>query len=430
MRLLIKGGRVVDPISKTEKNLDILIEHGKITELGEDLSSTLINKQLTEIDVKGKVVAPGLIDMHTHLREPGREDEETIETGTKAAAAGGFTSICSMPNTDPTNDNSSITEFILSQAREVGKINVFPIGSLTLKSKGENLAEFGYQKKAGIVAVSDDGRPVMDAELMRRAMEYAKMFNLPVITHSEDLNLSSAGQMNEGYYSTILGFKGVPNAAEEVMIARDIILCELTGVHLHVAHVSTAGSVRLIADAKKRGVPITSEVTPHHLSLSDESIQTFDTNYKVNPPLRTPKDIEALKEGLKEGIIDVIATDHAPHSLAEKELEFNYASCGMIGLETALPLALRLYHSKIMELSDLIAKFTINPARILDLKNKGCLKTQMDADLTIIDLDKKFIVDVNKFKSKSKNSPFNGWELKGKAVCTIVKGRIVYSELG
>ena len=428
MRILIKGGRVIDPASKTNELLDILIEQGKIIKLSKNIPTSTIIDPYTIIDATDKIVVPGLIDLHTHLREPGREDEETIETGTKAAAAGGFTSICCMPNTRPVNDNQSITEFILTQAKKEGRVNVLPIGAITIGLEGRRLAEFGHQKQAGVVAVSDDGKPVMDAEIMRRAMEYSKMFNLPVITHNEDLALSEDGQMNESYTSTVLGLKGIPNAAEESMIARDIILAELTKAQLHIAHVSTAGSVRIIKAAKKRGINITAEVAPHHFTLSDETIETFDTNFKVNPPLRVSSDIEALKHGLKDGTIDAIASDHAPHTIAEKELEFCYSPFGIIGLETSLSLALKLYHNHILTLSNLIAKYTINPATILRLENKGRLQLEGDADITIIDLNKEFVIDVNKFNSKSKNSPFHGWKLKGKAIYTIVKGKIVFMD--
>jgi dihydroorotase len=335
-----------------------------------------------------------------------------------------------MANTEPVIDNQSIVKFILDKAKEEGLINVFPVGSVTKGLKGEELAEIGELKRAGVVALSDDGEPLMNSEVMRRALEYSKMFNLPIISHPEDKNLSAGGVMNEGYISTILGFKGIPPQAEEIMVARDLILTEMIGGNLHFAHLSTRGSVELVREAKRRGVKVTSEVTPHHFTLSDEEVRSFDTDTKVNPPLRTEEDVKAVKQGLREGVIDAIATDHAPHSFEEKNVEYDYAPFGVVGLETALPLVItELVEKKVLSLKEAIAKLTINPAKILGI-DKGTLARGKDADLTIIDLKKEIIVDPNKFKSKSKNSPFKNWKLRGVAVMTIVKGKPVYQTVG
>lgn len=421
--LLIKNGRVIDPSSGIDDYLDVLIDQGKIVNVrrgGEEKEDRI--KQI--IDARDKVVVPGLIDMHVHLREPGHEYKETIKTGCQAAASGGFTSIACMPNTDPVNDNQSVTEYILDKARREGCVNVLPIGAITKGLQGEYLTEMGELSSMGIVAVSDDGKSVKNSELMRRGMEYARNFNLPVICHCEDSDLVAGGVMNEGYTSTRLGLKRIPNAAEEVIVARDILLAELTGCCVHIAHVSTAGSVRIIREAKSRGVKVTAETTPHYFSLSEEALESFDTNLKVNPPLRSVRDVEVIKEGLKDGTLDVIATDHAPHSSLEKDVEFDYASSGMVGLETALPLALQLVKEKVLSLPELLLKFTANPAKILGI-SKGTLMTGADADITIVDLSLKKKIDVTKFKSKSKNSPFHGWELQGEALYTIVKGKVV-----
>ena len=423
MKLLIKGGRVIDPANGVDEVLNILIKDGKIW----DLTSKVKNGKV--IEAEGYVVVPGLIDIHTHLREPGYEYKEDIRSGSLAAAAGGFTSVACMPNTDPVNDNASVTRYILAKASREGMVNIYPIGAITSGLKGERLSEIGELKEAGCVALSDDGNPVMNSEVLRRGMEYARGFNLPIISHCEDINLSKDGQINEGFVSTELGLKGIPNCAEEIMVARDIALAELTGCKLHIAHVSSAGSVRIIREAKKRGVNVTAEVTPHHFTLTEEAVYNYDTNAKVNPPLRTREDVEALREGLKEGVIDAIATDHAPHELEAKELEFNRAANGIIGLETALPLTLKLVEEGVLSLDEAIARLTINPARIIGI-NKGTLGIGMDADLTIIDLNREYIIDKEKLRSKSKNTPFHGWRVKGKVVCTIIKGRIVYGESG
>jgi dihydroorotase len=420
MALVVKFGRVVDPAQKIDELLEVLIDDGRIVKLGKDLRAEEV------IDARGKIVCPGFLDMHTHLREPGREDEETIESGTWAAAAGGFTGICCMANTSPINDNQAVTDFILHQAKIHAAVAVYPIGAITKGLKGEEMAEFEDLKSSGCVALSDDGRPVMNSNLMRRALEYAGMLELPIIDHCEDLNLSGAGVMNEGFTSTRLGFRGIPAASEEVMVARDIILAEMTGSPLHIAHVSTAGSARLIREAKSRGVKVSGEVTPHHFSLSEETLESFDTNLKMNPPLRSAEDMAALRQGLADGTLEAIASDHAPHAVSEKEVEFDYAVTGIIGLETAVSLSLHeLYHKGLLPLSNLVAKFTSGPAGILGLK-KGCLAPGMDADLTLLDLEKEVVVDLARSCSKSRNSPFHGWTLKGGPWMTIYGGRIVY----
>ncbi len=423
--LLIKNGRVIDPSGDIDDHLDILMDQGKIVKLRRSGDKEEKESEVVQIiDARDKVVVPGLIDMHVHLREPGYEYKETIKTGCQAAASGGFTSIACMPNTSPVNDNQSVTEYILDKAKREGCVNVFPVGAITKGLEGEFLAEMGELRNTGVVAVSDDGKSVINGELMRRGMEYARNFNLLVICHCENPDLVAGGVMNEGFTSTRLGLKGIPNAAEETIVARDIILAEMTGCRVHIAHVSTEGAVRIIREAKSRGVNVTAETAPHYFSLSEEALESFDTNFKVNPPLRSARDVEAVKQGLKDGTLDVIATDHAPHSSLEKDVEFDYASFGLIGLETALPLALQLVKEKVLSLSELIAKFTVNPAKILNI-SKGRLNPGNDADITIIDVSLKNRVDVNQFKSRSRNSPFHGWELEGGAVFTIVKGKVI-----
>ena len=423
--LLIKNGRVIDPSGDIDDHLDILVDQGKIVKLRRSGDKEEKESEVVQIiDARDKVVVPGLIDMHVHLREPGYEYKETIKTGCQAAASGGFTSIACMPNTSPINDNQSVTEYILDKAKREGCVNVFPVGAITKGLEGEFLAEMGELRNTGVVAVSDDGKSVINGELMRRGMEYARNFNLLVICHCENPDLVAGGVMNEGFTSTRLGLKGIPNAAEETIVARDIILAEMTGCRVHIAHVSTEGAVRIIREAKSRGVNVTAETAPHYFSLSEEALESFDTNFKVNPPLRSARDVEAVKEGLKDGTLDVIATDHAPHSSLEKDVEFDYASSGLVGLETALPLALQLVKEKVLSLSELITKFTVNPAKILNI-SKGRLNPGNDADITIIDVSLKNRVDVNQFKSRSRNSPFHGWELEGGAVFTIVKGKVI-----
>jgi len=429
MKLLLTGARVIDPAQKIDSRLDVLLENGKIAKTGPHLAKSTRSKdteKITElIDLEGMILVPGLIDMHTHLREPGYEYKETIATGVTAAVTGGFTSIACMPNTNPINDNRATTEFIRRKAAEVALANVYPVGAISRNSEGSQLTEFWDLKEAGIVALSDDGKPVMNAGLMRRAMEYAHSLQLPIISHCEDIHLSANGVMNEGYYSTILGLNGIPAIAEEAMIARDILIAEFTKTAVHIAHVSTAGSVRLIRDAKARGLKVTAETAPHYFTLKDESLQSYDTNFKVNPPLRTEQDVHAIKEGLADGTIDAIACDHAPHGRTDKEVEFEYAANGISGLETSLGLSLNLIHSKILTWPELIARMSLNPARILNLP-KGTLVTGADADITVIDPLRPWTVDVQTFRSRGKNSPFNGRQMQGKVILTIVGGEIKY----
>jgi dihydroorotase len=427
MKLLIVNGRVVDPANRLDNILDLLIVDGKITRVGAKLLDTLpTTKDAQIIDASGKLVVPGLMDLHTHLREPGYEYKETVKTGTAAAAAGGFTTICVMPNTNPVNDNQSVTEFILEKAQKEGIVNVCPIGAITKRSQGQELAEIAELKMAGCVAISDDGRPVMNSEVMRRAMEYAKTFDLPVIDHCEDLNLSEGGVMHEGHISTQLGLKGIPSASEEVMVARDLILAEQTGAHLHLAHISTAGSVRMIREAKARSLRVTAEACPHHFTLTHEALMDFDANKKMNPPLRTKADVEAIIEGLRDGTLDAIATDHAPHAPEEKLQELESAPFGVIGLETAWPLSYALVTSGALPLEIMVARLTINPARIIQ-SDRGTLSEGAMADVTIIDPEETWVVDSGELQSKSKNTPFVGWKMKGRAIKTIVGGKVVWT---
>ena len=428
--LLIKNGRVLDPANGVDDYLNVLVDRGTVVELSKSAFEGQEKEGRMEvIDAREMLVVPGLLDMHVHLREPGHEYKETIQTGCQAAAAGGFTSIACMPNTNPVNDNKSVTEYILDRAQRDGCVNVFPIGAITKGLAGESLSEMGELRAAGAVAVSDDGKAVKNSELMRRAMEYAKTFDLLVICHCEDSDVAASGVMNESFTSTRLGLKGIPSVAEEIVVARDILLAELTGCRIHIAHVSTEGSVRIIRDAKSRGVRVTAETAPHYFSLTEELLTSFDTNLKVNPPLRSSRDVEAIKEGLHDGVIDVIATDHAPHSSLEKDIEFDYASPGMVGLETALPLALKLVTDGVVSLSELLAKCTVQPAQILGVQ-KGTLSPGSEADITVIDLSQEHTVDASHLKSKSKNSPFHGWDVKGKVLSTLVKGRVIYKADG
>lgn len=428
-RFLIKGGRVIDPANGIDQVMDILIENRIISKLGEDLGA---NKGLEVVDTSGRIVTPGLIDIHVHLREPGREDEETIASGTRAAARGGFTSIACMPNTTPPIDNASLVETILERARKKGVVNVFPVAAITKGLKGKEISEMGDLIQAGAVAFSDDGESITDAEVMRRALEYARMFEAPLIVHAEDKNLSDRGQMNEGYYSTLLGLIGIPVAAEEVMVARDLILAEMTGSRIHITHVSTRGSVQLVRDAKKRGIRVTCDVTPHHLVLSDESLISYDTNLKVNPPLRSREDVEALRKGLIDGTIDAIASDHAPHAPEEKEREFEYAAFGIVGLETSLPLMItELVRKKVLSFSQLIEKMSLQPARIIgiDKLGRGSLAEGSPADLTIINPEVQAEVDTSRFESRSRNTPFTGWKLYGWPEQVFVGGNLVYGQI-
>jgi dihydroorotase len=420
--LLIRGGRVVDPSQGIDRVDDVLVRDGLVVAIGH-ADTQPIGKADETIDATGLIVTPGLIDMHVHLREPGHEYKETIESGCRAAAAGGFTSVACMPNTNPVNDNQAVTDYILERAAKCGCVNVYPVGAITAGLKGECLAAMGELRGAGAVAVSDDGKTVKNSELMRRAMEYAKNFNLPVICHCEDLDLVGNGVINEGYTSMRIGLKGIPNAAEDIIVAREVILAELTGCRIHIAHVSTKGAVEIIREAKSRGVHVTAETAPHYFTLSDECLKTFDTNFKVNPPLRSEKDVKAIRQALMQGVIDVIATDHAPHSSLEKDVEFDYAASGIVGLETALPLVLRLVKEGVMTVKGLVETCSVNPARILGIP-KGTLGRGCDADITIIDPSATGHVDINRFQSKSRNSPFHGWELEGRALYTIVRGKV------
>jgi len=423
VKLLIKNGRVIDPISRTDETLDILIENGKITAL----SPRIDLKEAEVIDASRLVVAPGFIDMHVHLREPGEEHKEDIATGSLAAARGGFTSICCMPNTRPPNDNSGITEYIITEARKRAVVNIYPVAAITRGLAGEELTDMADLSQAGAIAFSDDGQPVANSLVMRRALEYSLLLDKLIIDHCEDKNLSAGGVMHEGEISLRLGLSGMPAAAEEIMIARDIILAQLTRARLHIAHISTKGGIELVRSAKKKGISITAEVTPHHLILSDDNLVNYDPNFKVNPPLRSAEHRQALLEGLKDGTIDVIATDHAPHTPEEKDVEFDLAPFGLIGLETAVSLMLdRFVHKNIISLERLIDLMSCRPAQLLGLKNKGRIAPGADADLTILNLRKEVVVDVQRFASKSRNCPFHGWKLKGAVAFTIVGGKIVY----
>ncbi|BET58584.1 dihydroorotase [Geobacter sp. 60473] len=414
---------MIDPSQGIDEVLDILVENGAVKELGKGLAAPA---GAGVVDAAGLIVTPGLIDMHVHLRDPGLEYKEDIVTGTRAAAAGGFTSVACMPNTKPVNDNKAVTSYIVAKAKAEGLVNVFPVGSITQGSKGEALAEMGDLKEAGCVAVSDDGRPVTSSELMRRALEYAKGMGIMVISHAEDLSLVGEGVMNEGFVSTELGLKGIPWAAEDAATAREVYLAEFTNSPLHIAHVSTRGSLRIIRNAKARGVKVTCETAPHYFSLTDDAVRGYNTNAKMNPPLRTADDVAAIKEALKDGTIDAIATDHAPHHLDEKDVEFNVALNGIIGLETSLPLSLKLVEEGVLTLPALVEKMACNPAAILGI-DRGTLRQGAVADITVIDPAAVWTVEAGALASKSKNSPFLGWEMKGAAAYTIVGGTVVYS---
>ena len=422
MKYLLKGGIVVDPKANRAKKLDILIEGSKITAISENLSS----RGFEVLHLKGCYIFPGFVDMHCHLREPGEELKETILTGTRAAAKGGFTDVACMGNTKPPADSSAVITLIREKAKQA-PIPVYPVGCATKGMAGKEPSEIGDLVEAGAVALSDDGNSIMNGEVLRRVLEYGQMFNIPVISHCEDMDLSGNGVMNEGYYSTLLGLPGIPNASEDVHVARDLILAGLTGARLHIAHVSTAGSVALIREAKKRGIKVTAEVTPHHLCLTDEAVKSFDTNTKVKPPLRSREDQEALHEGLRDGTIDAIATDHAPHRRDEKETEYTIAPFGISGLETAVPLVWEhLVERKLLSPVELAQKMALNPARILGLPER-VIEAGAEANITVIDPRLKLTVDVREFVSLGKNSPFDGWVLRGWPVMTIVSGEIKYS---
>ena len=412
----------MDPASGRDQVADIAIEDGIVAAIGANLDVT----GAEIFDAAGLVVAPGFIDMHVHLREPGFEHAETIETGSRAAAAGGFTSICPMPNTMPVNDNPTVTNYIVERARRYAATNVFPIGAITKNSAGEDLAAIGSMKAAGIVAVSDDGRPVMNARVMRRAMEIARSFGLPVIDHCEDLHLSAGGDMHEGLESTRLGLRGIPGCSEDVMVARDILLAERTGARFHVAHISSRRSVELVAEARQRGIPVTCEATPHHIALADTDMRPYDSDFKMKPPLRELADVEGVIEGIVDGTVDAIATDHAPHPGSEKMQEFEKCPFGVIGSETALAVALdRLYHTGRIPLMRLVELFTAAPARILGL-NRGRLAEGSPGDVTVFDPDIEWTYDVNQSFSKSKNTPFDGRRFRGGPVAAIVGGAVVW----
>jgi dihydroorotase len=418
--LLIRGARVVDPSQGLDRVSDIAIEDGRIA------SSSSSRSGVEVVDARGLVAVPGLIDMHVHLREPGFEYKETIATGTAAAAAGGFTAVAAMANTDPVNDCASVTEYILEKAAIAGKARVHPIGATTKALEGRELAEIGEMVAAGAVAISDDGRPVSDAGVMRRAMEYAKSFDIPVIEHCETLELHPGGVMNEGYWSTALGLRGIPRASEEIAVARNIRLAELTGSRFHVAHLSTAGALRSVREAKSRGLRVTCEVTPHHLLLTDERVSGYDTQAKMKPPLTTEEDRQALLEGLRDGAVDAIATDHAPHHQDEKDDDFDSAPFGIVGLETAVALCLdRLVRPGVVSLSRLVELLSTGPARVLRVEG-GTLVPGSRADVTLLDLERPFRIDPKSFLSKGRNTPFAGWESRGRAVRTIVSGKTVW----
>jgi dihydroorotase len=422
MSLLIANGRVVDPALGVDAVQDVLVEDGVVRRVGE----SLVAPEATVIDATGKLVCPGFIDIHVHLREPGFEYKETVATGTRAAAAGGFTAVCCMANTFPVNDNRSITDYILARAATEGVVRVYPIGAVTRGLAGKELSELAELAEAGCVAFSDDGRPVMNAALYRRAMEYTLPFGAPVISHAEDADLAGGTAMNEGVVSTELGVPATPGAAEDVMVARDIVLAELTGAHVHIAHVSTAGAVRMVREAKARGIRVTAEVTPHHLVLTDEAVRSWDTNTKMNPPLRTKRDVEAVLEGLLDGTIDCIATDHAPHALSEKEGEYVEAAFGVIGLETAVGVLLdRLVRPGHLPLATLVSRLSRDPARLLNLPG-GSLAQGAPADITILDPDRELVVDPARFQSRSRNTPFRGWTLTGGPWMTLVGGKVVH----
>ncbi len=421
-KLVIKNGRVVDPAQNLDRVCDVAVEDGTIREIGEGI----VSAGAQQFDASGLIVAPGFIDMHVHLREPGFEHAETIETGSRAAAAGGFTSICCMPNTEPVNDNATVTSYIVDRARRSAIVNVYPIGAITKNSAGEELSAIASMKQAGAVAISDDGKPVMNARVARRAMEFARAVDLALIEHCEDLHLSAGGDMHEGLESTRLGLRGIPRSSEDVMVARDLILAEVTGCRYHVAHISSRNSVEMVALAKERGVKVTSEATPHHFSLADSEMRPYDSDYKMKPPLREACDVQAIADGLMNGAIDAIATDHAPHPGAEKMQEFERCPFGIIGLETAIGLALeRLYHPGKLTLGRLIQLFSQNPARILSL-NRGTLRIGAPADVTIFSLDREWTYDVKRSPSKSRNTPFDGHKFRGGPVATIVAGEVVW----
>ena len=426
MKLLLKGGRLIDPAAQRDGAFDLLVEDGRVTRVGRDLPAD--GAEVIEVP-RGALVVPGLVDMHVHLREPGQEHKETIASGTASAVAGGFTAVACMPNTDPVNDHAGITQFVLKKAAEANLARVYPIGAVSLGSRGEQMAELGEQRAAGCVAFTDDGRPVATALLMRRALEYAGMLKVPIIDHCEDASLKGDGVAHEGFHASALGLRGIPGAAESLMVERDISLAELTGGHVHIAHMSARQSLRAVRDGKARGVRVTTEVSPHHFTLTDESLGTpvqYDTNVKMNPPLRDTADRDAMLEGLADGSVDAIATDHAPHHIDEKMVEFDRAPFGIVGLETAVPLVFeRLVHTGRITLSRMVELLAVNPARILGVPG-GTLAEGSPADVTILDPDRSVTIKASELRSKSKNTPFDGWQLRGAVLATIVGGRVVF----
>jgi len=424
MQILIKGGHLIDPANKKNGQFDLLISKGKI-EAVEPEGKIKDIPGADIIDAKGAIVTPGFCDMHVHFREPGHEYKETIETGSQSAAAGGFTTVAVMPNTSPVNDNRSVTEFILSQAKETSNINILPIGAITQGLRGETLSDMGELKEAGCIGYSDDGRPVSNSEIMRRALEYSKMFDLPCIQHSEVLELTQGGSMNEGIVSTELGLKGMPTEAEDIMVHRDICLLPKTGGRLHVAHISSGGSVDLVRQAKAKGLAVTCEVAPHHFTLTHDACRGYDTNAKMSPPLRTESDLDMIKEGMRDGTIDIIATDHAPHDRVDKQVEFSKACFGIVGLETALPLTLKMVDEKVISLERAIDMLTFQPNQLFKL-DKGSLGIGKAADITLFDEKMEYTIDPSKFRSRSKNSPYKDWKVRGKVLRTLVNGKTVF----
>lgn len=424
MKLLIANGYVIDPAQQVNAGRNVLIDEGRVVGLLDVSEQAPEDAQV--LDATGLIVAPGFIDLHTHLREPGQEYKETIASGASAAVTGGWTSVCAMPNTDPINDNPAVTRFIIDKGHAASLANVFPIGAITKGSGGKELAEMGEMKNAGIVAVSDDGRPVPTSGMMRRAMEYARGFDLTVVDHCQDHSLSAGGVMHEGRWSLILGLRGMPAAAEDVDVVRDCVLAKLTGAKVHIAHVSTRGALEAVRQAKNQGIQVTCEVTPHHWTLTDEAVQEYDTNTKMSPPLRSREHVDAVLAGIKDGTIDAIATDHAPHHADEKALEFDQAPFGITGLETAVGLAFDLVHNGLIDLERVVQMCSTNPARIFNLADRGSLRTNAHADVTILDPQLEWVFDVNRSRSKSRNTPFHGRTMHGAAVATIVGGRLVY----
>jgi dihydroorotase len=426
MKRLLKGGRVVDPVNRIDGAFDVLIDGDRIAKVGRGLPAE--GAEVIEL-FRGAIVCPGFIDMHVHLREPGQEHKETIATGTASAVAGGFTAVACMPNTDPINDDANVTAYILNKAREAGLARVYPIGAVSRGSKGELLADIAELKSAGCVALSDDGRPVATALLMRRALEYAGMFGMPIIDHCEDPSLKGDGVAHEGYQAATLGLRGIPGAAEAVMVERDVLMSEITGGYVHVAHMSARASLRAVRKGKDAGVRVTCEVTPHHFVLTDEALASpvaYDTNVKMNPPLREGADRDAMLDGIRDGTVDAIATDHAPHHYDEKKVEFDRAPFGIVGLETAVSLSLdRLVHTGVIPFTRLVELLSVNPARILRVPG-GSLSEGAPADITVVAPDLNVRIDAAKMRSRSKNTPFDGWELRGGVAATIVGGSMVY----